>query len=253
MSDTAHFRPYTQKAPPDANLMRPLSGQVYVVEGGIGVGKSTLAARFAAYLTARGIKAAFLPEVFSHELLKEFIAYGRAHPGEKNIHAFAFQMSVLEARINTYQQALALQRDGTCVFVDRSLPGDYVFALTNYRAGNLSDGEWAQYLARMGEADLLAPTAVVYLKVSLDASRARIRERDRDGEEQYAPEYLHTILVTYDEVVATLPYPTLTLAWSRALDVSDNDIMDKHMRTLLLQLASMIGVDATAYTVSMSF
>ena len=56
------FRPYTRYMAPGARWLSQFRGQVYVIEGNIGSGKTTLGHLLTAYFTQRGLKAVFLPE-----------------------------------------------------------------------------------------------------------------------------------------------------------------------------------------------
>lgn len=190
-----------------------------MLEGTIGAGKTTLGQALTAFLSDRDIPVRFLPEVFPRDLLNKYISYASEFPDTTNIYAYALQEAILQKRLQTYRKALRLQRKGYCVFVDRSLPGDYVFASVNRANGNLTDAEWRYYCREMGKVDLLEPAAILYLKVDLATSQARIRARMRDKETDYDAAYLQQLIDKYDEVMLDkLDYPLLVLQWSTHAD-----------------------------------
>lgn len=210
------FRPFTQAPDPQQIYLRRFAGQIVAIEGNIGVGKSTLGRDLVRFLERSNVKALFLPEQFPTALLEDFLAYEAAHPGTKNPHAFALQMTILDCRLDTYTQALQRAREGAMVIIDRSLPGDYVFARLNYERGNINDAEWRQYLEKVERTHLLAPTAIIYLDATLDTCKQRITKRGRPNEDKYTDDYLASVQSHYEEVMKTLEHPILRLTWDTA-------------------------------------
>lgn len=215
MSETEYvFRPFARALTAEQVFLRRFGGQIFAIEGNIGAGKTTLGRNLVAHLTQHGVQATFLPERFPDALLQDFIQFAAAHPGEKNPHAFPLQMAILECRLDTYQQALNLSRTGgRAVLIDRSLPGDYVFARLNHRMGNIDDDEWQRYVERVERVDFLAPTAILYLDSSVATCKRRIHYRGRAEEDKYSSDYLAQVAATYDAVLKTLEQPVLRINW----------------------------------------
>jgi len=118
------------------------------------------------FTKGRGLECIFLPERFPEDILQQFILFGDEHPGKQNPYAFPLQREILKMRLQTYLEALEWSRKGYIVFIDRSLPGDYVFALLNYRLGNISEKDWQEYLSLLDGIDVLEPSALINLAAS---------------------------------------------------------------------------------------
>lgn len=215
------FRPYRRSVPRQHRWLGQFRGAVVLIEGNIGSGKTSLGTLLVGYVTQRALPAVFLPEEFPADQLTRFIEFGAAHPGERNPHAFPFQMAMLDARQRTYERALALAATGTLVFVDRGLYGDYCFAAVNREDGHFTDEEWAAYVARVYEIDLLEPTAVVYLETPVDDCRRRMAMRAREAEDKYARDYLVRLDAAHARVLGALDGPLLRVPWGRDRHLDD--------------------------------
>jgi deoxyadenosine/deoxycytidine kinase len=218
------FRPYTRALPPLARRLRKFVGQVFVIEGPIGAGKTTLGHALTQACNEAGVPATFFLEAIPHAALSAFILFASGGNGDntkKNPHAFALQMAFLACRQDTYERALALAAQGHVVFIDRSLPGDYAIARTNYELGNFTDAQWAEYKARRAQADLLEPSVILYLDTSLGETLPRIKKRSRDQEDKYDPAYLEHVVRVYKRVMAALDYPVVELPWDKERHFDD--------------------------------
>jgi deoxyguanosine kinase len=156
-----------------------------VVEGPIGVGKTTLARILAEEWQARAI----LEQVDDNPFLRRFYA-------EPEKAAFQAQLFFLLTRYRQ-QQELA-QQD----LFRQSLVADYLFAKDHLFAQiNLDSDELALYrqLFHMLGARLPKPDLVVYLQARPDVLLARLRKRSRDYERQITPEYIRRIAEAYKD------------------------------------------------------
>lgn len=119
-----------------------LGGIIVSLEGNIGVGKSTLADALQKY-------APHLVQVYNEPTNEKFLQLFYKD-GKK--YAFVFQMTMVQKRI--YQSALARRDkipDGKHMFIwDRSMIGDYVFAIWNYLIGSISTDEMEVYETEFG-------------------------------------------------------------------------------------------------------
>jgi deoxyadenosine/deoxycytidine kinase len=246
------FRPYREHIPPGARWLRMLAGHVIVLEGPIASGKSSMGAALAAYLNARGREAVFMPERFPEDVLRDFIEWDAAHAGDAadakapNPYAFSLQMGILEQRAETYALAQSLAARGCTVLVDRSLPGDYVFARVNHERGNMTHEQWAQYKEKLRAVDTLEPTAILFLDVSVDTSLRRIRARARTSEDKYPRDYLAHLDRVYRQVLASYGYPMVTLAWDRDLPPPSGGglvIPDEQCKRVLLAVQQLVVTD----------
>lgn len=154
-----------------------------VVEGPIGVGKTTLARLLAEEFNARLI----LEQVEENPFLKRFYDDPRKH-------AFPAQLFFLLSRFR--QQKELAQQD----LFNEGTVSDYLFAKDQIFAQvNLDADELTLYrqLYHLLNARLAKPDLVVYLQARDDVLRARLRKRDRDYERRIAPEYVQRIAEAY--------------------------------------------------------
>lgn len=154
-----------------------------VVEGPIGVGKTTLAKKLAEEFGARAI----LEQADENPFLKRFY-----EKPEK--YAFQAQMFFLLSR---YRQQMQLAQQD--LFTQGTV-ADYLFAKDQIFARNNLDGdELALYrqMFEMLDSRLPKPDLVVYLQARKDVLLERLRRRDREFERRIPAAYLTTIAEAY--------------------------------------------------------
>lgn len=156
-----------------------------VVEGPIGVGKTTLARLIADEWQARTV----LEQVDDNPFLRRFY-------DDPDKHAFQAQMFFLLTRFRQ-QQELAQQE-----LFRQSLVADYLFAKDHLFAQiTLDPDELALYrqLFHMLGARIPKPDLVVYLQARADVLMARLRKRSRDYERHVTPEYVRRVAEAYKD------------------------------------------------------
>ena len=154
-----------------------------VVEGVIGVGKTTLAR-----LMARKLRGHLeLEEVETNPFLKDFYE-------DRRRWAFQTQLFFLFSR---YRQ----QRELAQIDLFQShVVGDYFFAKDRIFASlNLSDDEMALYdkIMELMEREVPQPDAILYLQASTDVLMERIRKRDRSFERNITTDYIEGLNEAY--------------------------------------------------------
>jgi deoxyadenosine/deoxycytidine kinase len=155
-----------------------------VVEGPVGVGKTTLCGLLANAWKARLV----LEEVEENPFLPLF--YG-------NRKAYAFQTQVYFL-LSRYRQQ---QKLGQLDLFSSRVVSDYMFAKDRIFAGiNLNEHEFSLYekLSSVLSKDLVAPDLVVYLQASLDVLLGRIGRRGRPFELDMSKSYLEALLNAYN-------------------------------------------------------
>ena len=159
------------------------SARYIVVEGPIGVGKTTLARLLAEEFNARIV----LEQVEENPFLKRFYDDPRAY-------AFQTQLFFLLSR---YRQQLHLAQQD---LFSQGTVADYLFAKDQiFAQANLDTDELALYRQMFGllDARLPKPDLVVYLQARGDVLMERLRKRDREYERRIAPEYVQRIAEAY--------------------------------------------------------
>lgn len=169
----------------------------WMIEGAIATGKTRAFTRLCAADRGRAFRA-----VYSENVDKTFLARFYA----ENSYAFALQMMMAASRVTTLQ--LSAHFGGAFLF-DRSVVGDYVFALAVRANGDLSPQEWRMYQAYVGAtpAAALAKHAagarvrVLYTRVPVERMIAYQAARDP---EPIPAAYLRRVLAVYELVIASL-------------------------------------------------
>ncbi len=154
-----------------------------VVEGPIGVGKTTLARRLAQELGARPV----LEEVDENPFLRKF--YDKP---EK--YAFQAQMFFLLSRYR--QQTQLAQQD----LFRQGTVADYLFSKDKIFAESTLEGDELglyRQLFQLLDARLPKPDLVVYLQARTDVLIDRLRRRDREFERRIPATYLQKIAEAY--------------------------------------------------------
>ena len=151
----------------------------------MGAGKTTLARKLAAVLSAQAV----LEETARHPFIHEFYE----SPG-----SFAVETE-LSFLLLHYHQLLREKLRGAfsgSVITDFAFERDYVFAkltLKETRDWKLFEAVYDELTSRTPQPDLL-----VYLRAPLDFLRQRIRRRGREYERQITPSYLESVMVALD-------------------------------------------------------
>lgn len=194
-----------------------LRGRIVILDGLIAAGKSTAGIELQKYAQSLGIPSVFFPEPLIPDLLKLFLS-------DQKKYAFAFQLAMLVKRQKIYHDAQEYAKKGYFCVIDRSLFGDYCFALMHKNRGNISEdvnanpdkpSEWISYLTTMKSEQFEYPDYVVYLKVNEDVAIERCKVRDRDGEKTYDRQYFSELLETYASVLPSSPSKQfITVDWN---------------------------------------
>jgi deoxyguanosine kinase len=155
-----------------------------VVEGPIGVGKTTLCGLLAGTWKARLV----LEEVEENPFLPLFYRDRRAY-------AFQTQVYFLLSRYRQQQKLGQLDLFTSRVVSDYMFEKDRIFASIN-----LGEHEFGLYekLASILERDVHAPDLVVYLQASVDVLLARVSRRGRPFERDMSRAYLEALVNAYN-------------------------------------------------------
>lgn len=155
-----------------------------VVEGPIGVGKTSLTHALAESLDARTV----LEVVEDNPFLARFY-------DDPERHSFSVQAFFLVSR---FKQAQELNQG---FLFERHVVSDYMFEKDWIFASlNLQGDEWALYedLYLQLRPKLAPPDLTVYLRADIDLLLKRIAMRDRPFERRIDPAYLERLCAAYD-------------------------------------------------------
>ncbi|NNF07910.1 MAG: deoxynucleoside kinase [Candidatus Eisenbacteria bacterium] len=155
-----------------------------VVEGVIGVGKTTLTNYLCESWDAKPVHEVFEENPFLEDFYRD-----------RRRYAFQTQITFLLSRYQ--QQEKLLQRD---IFSPR-IVSDYLFQKDRIFANiNLNDKELGLYekLFPIVERDVPVPDLVVYLQASSDVLLQRIDKRGRAYEKDMDPEYIQALNDAYN-------------------------------------------------------
>lgn len=201
-----------------------IRGKILILEGLISAGKSTAGVQLEAYANEMGIPCKFFHEPLIAEFLQLFLS-------DQAKYAFAFQLTMLVKRQSIYREARKYAQLGYFCIIDRSLYGDYCFALMHKNRGNISEtaslnvsldskapSEWQSYLSVLHGEEFEHPDYVIYLEVSADTAIKRCIQRDRQGEKKYDRAYFQELYDVYKSVIPSSPAKNfLVIDWNEDL------------------------------------
>lgn len=161
------------------------SHRYIVVEGPIGVGKSSLANILAERLQARRV----MEVVEENPFLANFYT-------DRSKYAFQTQMFFLLSRFKQQQELFQQDLFATVTVSDYLFAKDRIFA-----ALTLDPNELALYERVFEEIGprVTKPDLVIYLQARLDVLLARIKKRAREFERKFDAEYLDALCRAYND------------------------------------------------------
>jgi deoxyguanosine kinase len=168
-----------------------------IVEGNIGAGKSTFLKNLAQYCDYFDIAQEPVDSWHKKEdgsnLLENFY---------KNPHRWAYTLETF-AMAARLQEHIKHAQNPKPIIVERSIySGHYCFAKNDYLAGYMTEIEWElyqQWFNTVIASFATPPKGFIYLKVSPEVALARIKNRNRVGEENITLDYLKEIEKRHEE------------------------------------------------------
>ena len=198
----------------------PTVCSILLLEGNVGSGKTSIARVLHAHSRCK-----LLREEIGDRLLQLFYA-------NTERYAFTLQLVMQSTRLWQLRNACATTAC-TMVTLDRSVLGDYVFALWNWATGDISDDEFDVYRERAGYGvcDALyraigdrnskdTRITIVYLRDTPEQCHARVVDRDQ-ADSTMTLEYARGVHAMYELCVAiaaarqhvSTPYRVVTHNW----------------------------------------
>ncbi|KAA3613089.1 MAG: deoxynucleoside kinase [Calditrichaeota bacterium] len=175
--------------------MKRTNFKYIAIEGVIGAGKTSLAAKLADWYGAHPV----MEEFETNPFLGDFYT-------DRRRYAFQTQIFFLLSRFRQQEQLRQYDLFHSKIISDYIFQKDRIFATTN-----LSEAEMKLYdgLARIMEQQIAVPDFVIYLKTSTSRLMANIRKRNRDYEKDMSEEYINTLNELYDSFFAHYSKTTL--------------------------------------------
>ena len=197
-----------------------LDNRYIVVEGVIGVGKTSLSKLLADCLQAKLV----LEEVEENPFLKDFYT-------DRGRFAFQTQMHFLFSR---YQQQRELRQQD--LFREKTV-SDYLFQKDRIFANlNLSDKELALYEKVVGwlELEVTRPDVVVYLQANTETLMERVAKRGRPFERDMDRQYMQALNDSYNYFFFHYTEAPLLVVNTNGIDFVKNadDLRDLEERIL---------------------
>ena len=198
-------------------------GNVIVVEGIIGAGKSSFSKELAEQL---GSQTLYLKEPDEENDANPYLASFYSVPSR---WAYTMQTHLLQARYKMHQNAQwHAMTTGASAVLDRSYFGDTAFAKLQLEMGDMSQDEFNTYrgIYHAMTSTLTLPDFCIHLNVSPEVSRERIAKRmqqqtGRECESVIELEYLQKLQKHENNVVKALErqgVKVLTLDWDKDRD-----------------------------------
>jgi deoxyguanosine kinase len=156
-----------------------------VIEGPIGVGKTSLATLLAPRFSGRLI----LEVVEENPFLGSFY-------DDRHKYAFQTQLFFLLSRFRQQQELFQQDLFNSVTLSDYLFAKDRIFACLNLDQNEL--GLYDRIFEALGTR-ISKPDLVIYLQARLDVLLSRIRRRGREFERKIDPAYLQELIVAYNE------------------------------------------------------
>ena len=180
-----------------------------VVEGPIGVGKTTLARRLAASLRAETLLEA--PE--ENPFLARFYENPRAH-------ALSAQLFFLLQRVRQIQDLHQRDLFRTTTVADYMVQKDRLFAQLNLDADEFT---LYQQLYDKVVGDTVKPDLVIYLQAPVDVLLERIANRGVPYEDAIEPQYLRRLIESYTRFFYHFEDVPLVIVNAAEIDYANKD------------------------------
>jgi len=166
---------------------------MYIIEGNIGAGKSTLTQQLAEILNAK----AFYEPVEENPYLEKYYR-------EPKKYALPMQFFLMSHRYEMHRKGIEhIWRTGQSCIFDRSIYGDFIFAKKNWIDGNMSELDYENYnkMRKVMFKTLMVPHITIYLNNHPQTSLKNINHRSRDCESKIPLDYLIGLHNLYKELM----------------------------------------------------
>jgi deoxyadenosine/deoxycytidine kinase len=205
------------------------------VAGNIGVGKSTLVEMICERLESKPYYEPVTENPYIADFYRDMVSW-----------SFHSQIFFLTHRLRIHQELI---RNSGSVIQDRSIYEDAeVFAQNLFAQGRMSERDFTTYrsLYRTLAEYLPPPDLMIYLRASVPTLLNRIALRNRDYEQQIAPEYLSRLNELYENWINNFTLcPVLTVP----SDDLDYVAHPRHLELIISKIQEKLtGKDEVVFT-----
>ena len=169
-------------------------GKVIVVDGNIGVGKTTFTRRIAHALDMVMVDEDFEGNPYLSDFYRDQVTW-----------AYKTQEWFVRDRFESYKKALSLTRNRNLI-VDRPPASTFVFSTALYEDGKLTEEEYDNLMDMYHNlnAGVTQPDVYIYLDASPDRCMRTIKSRGRAMEQSIPLEYLQHLDAVWKRLNGTL-------------------------------------------------
>lgn len=221
-------------------------GEIIIIEGLIGCGKTTFCKSIKNMLINRGQKVYFFNESFNFDLLQLYLS-------DRKKYAFSFQSIMAMERKRVLKDAQQMSKDGYIVIIDRGLLGDYSFAKMLFQNGLINNDEWLTYhslLFGSNDNEILTNNffenidncRVIYLECSPEIAFERMVKRNRLGEkESYSLKYFQHLDKCYKQTLDEFYPKTKYIDWNQFIDIEEQLIDENIIKNVSISNGIIIN------------
>lgn len=205
------------------------TGKFIVVEGNIGVGKSSFCEKLSG--VREGVVRNF-PEPVDKPAFRSLLGRYYADPAR---WGFTFQMYALKERFKQHTLASELTANGVDVIQDRSIYADGCFGRLVYLDKNMTREEWDIYAETFGclKRFLRYPDLMVYLRASPELCHERTKHRGRKEESGVPLDYLKRLHDEHEALVDAMSRFTRVVVFDWTEFPMDHAVMNAQINTAL--------------------
>ncbi len=176
-------------------LFSQRQAKIIIIDGAIGVGKSTLIAYLSDFLKNKGYKVYYEEEIILQDnFLKDFL-YSDINNGSIEKYSFHMQHQLILMYRLIYEKIKSIQQNYDFIILDRSHESTKIFAMLN-----IKDQKELKYLnEQIDKIDNFKYDFVFYVYSSINNMLIRQKKRQRKEEEEINQDYLIKIYNLFEE------------------------------------------------------